>query len=199
MAPHGYIPFLQERLIKMQHKPRVLEIGIDRGVTLIPLVVAIASQHDSFLYMGVDVNVQESLNLTLQYLGPLAQFTYLIQENSLSLLPKLINTQMKFDVIILDGDHNYHTVSQELNYLDDLVSPDGIVVIDDYDGKWSERDLWYAERPGYEENALTTKPVSSEKQGVKPAVDDWLEKHADWLLFKPIPGEPVILSRQRLV
>lgn len=196
ISHHGYIPALQDRLIKMKHPPRVLEIGVDRGVTTIPLVVALASAHEDFFYLGVDVNVQESTTLTLRYLGGgVSRCTFLMQANSLDLLPKLLDQELTFDLVLLDGDHNYHTVSTELGYIGKLMKPDGIIVVDDYDGKWSTRDLWYSEREGYE-RVQATKPVVTDKQGVKPAVDEWLMANAAWRLYKPIPGEPVILSRQ---
>ena len=135
----------------------------------------------------------------IQYLGPsVSSHTFLFERNSLALLPELINQQMKFDIILLDGDHNYHTVSQELKHLGVLLNPSGFIIIDDYDGKWSTRDLWYAERDGYQENSHVTKPVTpGDKQGVKPAVDEWLLVNPDWMLSKPIPeGEPIILSRK---
>jgi predicted O-methyltransferase YrrM len=196
MAYHGLIPTMQNRLTTMKKPPTVLEVGVDKGVTLIPLVIAMASSHESFTYIGVDINVQESVKLITKYLGPaVSNFTFLFQENSLSLLPRLVEQGMKFDIILLDGDHNYHTVSQELQYIEKLLNPDGFVVIDDYDGKWSDRDLWYAERPGYEENTSATRPVDTEKHGVKPAVDDWLTLNPNWSKTKPMNGEPVVLSR----
>lgn len=166
---------------------------------MIPLVVAMASADtDKFVHIGVDIKIQDSVKLMIKYLGPsVSASTFLFEGNSLNLLPGLIDQNFTFDVVLLDGDHNYHTVSQELTYLEKLVNPDGIVVIDDYDGKWSTRDLWYAERQGYEDNKLVTTPVVGEKQGVKPAVDDWLVLNPNWILTKPIPeGEPVILSRR---
>ncbi len=202
MSYHGYVPWLQKILAGSTKKiPTVLEVGIDRGVTLIPLVVALASSHESFLYVGVDIDVQESLQLTVRYLGPsVFNNTHMLQGNSLDVLPKLVEQNMKFDVILLDGDHNYHTVSNELKYLDALVDTTGIVVVDDYDGKWSTRDLWYAERPGYEKNESATRPVTTEKQGVKPAVDEWMQEHPTWHMAKPIQnGEPVLISREQLV
>lgn len=198
MAYHGYVPILQDHLTKLQNKPHVLEVGVDRGVTLIPLVVALASAHDSFFYMGVDIQVQESVKLMVHYLGQsVSQNTFLQEANSLDMLPKLVDANLKFDVMLLDGDHNYHTVSKELTYLNDLIVQGGFVVVDDYDGKWSTRDMWYSERPGYEQNSLATKPQDTQKCGVKPAVDDWLGSNPGWQLIKPIKeGEPVILTRK---
>jgi hypothetical protein len=66
-------------------------------------------------------------------------------------------------------------------------------VIDDYHGKWSERDMWYVDRSGYENVTVATKKVETEKHGVKAAVDEWLEEHPGWNLISPLKGEPALL------
>jgi predicted O-methyltransferase YrrM len=124
------------------------------------------------------------------------QLAYLIGDNSLRVLPNMIAQGMKFDVVLLDGDHNYHTVSQELRSLERLVHDHSIIVIDDYDGRWSERDLWYAEREGYEAVKQATARVDTDKHGVKPAVDEWLAAHPEWKKYQPIAGEPILLTKQ---
>lgn len=200
MAYHGYLTSLKQYLSKFQgnRAPSVLEVGIDRGVTLLPLVVNMATVHPEFLYVGVDVNVQEALKLTVQYLEePIPQSTFLIQGNSLNVLPEIISQGMKFDLILIDGDHNYHTVSQEMQYVPDLIKDESsIVLIDDYLGKWSTRDLFYSTREGYENVSDVTKPVETEKHGVKPAVDEWLEKNPNWSKSQPLNGEPVLLMQK---
>lgn len=158
----------------------------------------LARTREEFLAVGVDVMVQEALKITMANidLGP-KQSSFLVQANSLDALPRMIEQGMKFDVMLLDGDHNYHTVSQELKYLDALINPTGIVLIDDVYGRWSERDLWYVERPGYEENKLATPKIDTEKHGVKTAVDEWLVVHPTWSMTQPIMGEPVMLTRTK--
>jgi 23S rRNA G2069 N7-methylase RlmK/C1962 C5-methylase RlmI len=147
--------------------------------------------------LGVDVMVQDQVNIMLGNLDlQTQQVAYLVEDNSLKILPKLKDQGAKFDVVMLDGDHNYHTVSEELKVIQDIVSNDAIIVVDDYDGRWSERDLFYSERPEYASNALTTKKVETEKHGVKAAVDEWLANNHAWELFKPIMGEPVLLKRR---
>lgn len=195
MSYHGYVPGCAQLLTKLK-SPAVLEIGIDRGVTLIPLVTAMAGYCESFMYLGIDVNVQEQVKIMVSLMPqPIATQTHLIEENSLTFLPKLVEQNLKFDLILIDGDHNYHTVSNELTYVNKLVSDNGIVIIDDYSGRWSERDLWYADRPGYEENNNTTSPVETTTHGVKPAVDEWLLKNPEWKKEQPIEGEPILLRR----
>ena len=195
MAPHGYIPLIKQRLFNVEN-PSFLEVGVDRGVTFLSIATFLARTKQQFVAMGVDVLVQESTQLQLQNLDlQQGQHAYLINGNSLNVLPKMVEQGMKFDVIVLDGDHNYHTVSSELRHVTTLVNQNGAIIIDDYDGRWSERDLWYADRLGYEGNTETTKKVETDKHGVKPAVDEWLSQNVGWTLSKPLQGEPIVLMR----
>jgi predicted O-methyltransferase YrrM len=186
-----------DAVIASGRSPAVLEIGIDRGVTMIPLVVHLASRVGEYAVVGIDVFIQESLAITLQNIEH-RRGAILLQGNSLELLPKIVEQAMKFDLVLIDGDHNYYTVSRELAYLDRLVRNDGLVMIDDYDGKWAERDLWYADRPGYESIATTTKQIDTEKHGVKPAVDEYLGANPQWVATRPIGGEPIVLRRKEI-
>ena len=176
--------------------PSILEVGVDRGVMTFPILTHLSKFKDLFTYVGIDIMIQESVKLMTQMFGePISKSTYFIEDSSLNALPSLVKSNMKFDLILLDGDHNYHTVAQELKYVNDLTHDKSIVIIDDYDGKWAERDLWYADRPGYETNTLATKPIDTKKHGVKPAVNEWLQSNSHWKVQKPIPGEPIMLLR----
>jgi len=181
----------------LQHTPSVLEVGVDRGVTFISLAAHLSRAKKEYNLIGVDVLVQESTALTVSFLdrNPDEQRIYLLQGNSLVVLPSLVSQGFKFDVVLIDGDHNYYTVSKELESLNDLTYDHSVVLIDDYNGRWSERDLWYAEREDYSKVDVTTKPVETEKHGVKPAVDEFLQKNPQWRMSKPLNGEPVVLSK----
>jgi predicted O-methyltransferase YrrM len=189
------LPLAKRFLSTRKNVPAVLEVGIDRGVTFMPIASFLARTRKEFTVIGVDVLVQEPLAVTVQNLD-LGPSVYMIQANSLDVLPKLVEQGMTFDLVFLDGDHNYFTVSHEMKLMDKLVKADGILIIDDYDGRWSERDLFYAQREGYEDNKFVTKPVNTEKHGVKPAVDEWLAENPNWEKHKPINGEPVLLARK---
>lgn len=196
MSYHGYVPLLKKFLYE-RPEPAILEVGVDRGVTMFPLVTFLA-QHcrTAYVYMGVDIDIQESVRLTLMNMEqPIPTSTWLFEKNSLDFLPKVVDSGRKLDLILLDGDHNYHTVSKELEYVLPLLKEDGILMIDDYGGKWADRDLWYSERPGYESNALATKPASSEKHGVRPAVDEWLERNPGLKRYSLLQGEPLLVTR----
>lgn len=202
MSYHGYIPLIKQFIhqqVPQDRSPMLLEIGVDRGVTLIPLVAFLARTRSAFTVIGVDVLVQDQVKLMLNNLDlqPSQQAWYL-EQNSLDCLPKLVEQGLKFDVVLLDGDHNYHTVAEEMKYVEALTHPNSLIICDDYDGRWSERDLWYAERAGYETVKTVTAKVDTEKHGVKPAIDEWLDNHTDWQKAKPIPGEPILLMRKSI-
>lgn len=200
MAYHGYIPLIKQYLHQQVPKdvpPAIAEIGVDRGVSFIPLVVFLARTRQAFMAVGVDIMIQDQVRLMLNNIDKSpGQNAHLIERNSLEVMPAMIEQGMKLDVLLLDGDHNYHTVKQEMAFVNDLVKPGGIVICDDYDGRWAERDLWYASREGYEENKHATKPVDTEKHGVKPAIDEWLAEHPEWQKAQPIQGEPILLMRK---
>lgn len=196
MAFHGYIPLLKQFLASRQNQ-RILEVGVDRGVTLLSLTTFLAQYaQTSYSYTGVDIEVQESLRLTLKYMeSPIPESTFLFQENSLDFLPRALDLGQTYDLVLLDGDHNYHTVSKELAVIERLLKDDGILLIDDYAGKWADRDLWYAGRPGYEGNSLATAPVETEKHGVRAAVDEWLAKSPAFKRYAPLQGEPLLVTK----
>jgi predicted O-methyltransferase YrrM len=204
MSYHGYIPLLKGHLLNLKHPPSIIEIGVDRGVTLISLAVFLSKQRERFNIIGVDVLVQEQVKIMLANLdlGP-EQNVLLAQRNSLELLPELTEaisqkTAPSFDVVLLDGDHNYHTVSRELTHLGGITHVGSIVIIDDYNGRWSERDMWYSERQGYENVSDASKRQDTEKHGVKAAVDEFIDQNADaWATAQPIQGEPIVLVKKK--
>lgn len=198
MAYHGYIPHIKKFLTSID-APKVLEIGLDKGITTIPLITFLIRAHRNFEFIGVDILLQESLVTILNNIDYLeGQKVKLSQENSMEFLPKLSESGQKIDVILIDGDHNYHTVKNELRYLDDISKSNTVVIIDDYHGRWSDKDMWYKERPGYENVSVATNPLMTEKQGVKSAVDEFLEQNSNWFLSCPIKGEPVVLTKRKL-
>lgn len=199
IAYHGYIPLIKQHLAKIESPVSILEVGVDRGVTLISLLAFLARTKEKFMLLGLDVLVQEQVTLVVQNLDlQPTQQCYLLTGNSLNVLPDMVERKMSFDVVLIDGDHNYHTVSKELNCLDSLVKHGGFALIDDYEGRWADKDLWYSERPGYESIDCASKRIDTDKHGVKSAVDDFLESNKRWVSSRPIVGEPVLLSRRNI-
>ena len=197
MAYHGYIPVVKNRILQLKN-PRILEVGLDKGMTTVPLIAFLTRAKESYTFVGIDVLLQEHLKIILQHIdNSQNQKILLYEESSLSVLPKLVEASQKFDVVLLDGDHNYYTVSNELQYLENIVDENGIVIIDDYAGRWSNSDLWYSEKEGYENSSSATKKIDTEKHGVKPAVDEFLENNPNWKSTVLMSGEPIVLFRHR--
>ena len=179
-----YISSIIGQLSKSKKKSfNIIEIGIGSGATLIPLLTSMSKLHLKFDVYGVDVLISDELRQTLEKIQLCeGQKLSLFCENSLTILPRLVEENKKFDVMLIDGDHNYYTVSQELSYIERLVNfdDDPIVVLDDYSTKWATRDLWYSSRPGYEKNEIASKVVSTEKHGVKIAIDEFVHSSKKW-------------------
>ena len=203
MAYHGLIkPMCQ--VLSSYKAPAVLEIGVNTGLTYIPLLHYLLKHRDMFTLMGCDIDINGSVR---GMAGIMAwEFTedqqvVLVEKNSLKLLPDLIEKGFKFDIMFVDGDHNYYTVSKELDYINQLASEDPIIICDDYHGRWSERDMFYSAREDQLENEKATPPQGGPKAGVKMAVDEFLEKYPDWKVFKhggvcvDITGEPIVLHK----
>ncbi len=197
MSYHGYLKIIKEHLASRSHPPSFLEVGVDRGVTFVTLAYFLARTCEEFLAVGIDIKVQEQVAIMLQNLDrdENKQQLGLIQGNSLDVLPKLSEQKLKFDLLLIDGDHNYHTVKNELACVDSLLAPGGMILIDDYEGRWSDKDLWYSERDGYESVSEATTRIDTEKHGVKAAVDEWLLTNSGWEMSRMMSGEPVILKR----
>ena len=133
-------------------------------------------------------------------------------EPSLDVLPRIRDA----DAVLLDGDHNWYTVFNELSLLDGVAReeqrPFPLTLLHDIDWPWGRRDMYYvAERiPEDQRNGVTTGgvvPGKSELQergfgwrvpkapmsdtprnGVRTAIEDFLAETAADLTFRSIPG-----------
>ena len=129
----------------------VLEIGVDRGQTALPLIHNLSRQDLDFKWFGVDIRADMDFNEQIYFMDGITvnENVFYIQENSLDFLPNMIEQNPNFggfDLIMIDGDHNYETVSKELSYLDKISHPYTMCVIDDYNGKHANRDAFYADK-----------------------------------------------------
>jgi predicted O-methyltransferase YrrM len=193
-----------QKLLGNIRNPRVLEIGVEHGLTTIPLLYFMGRTHQEFDYHCVDILFQERLKIMLANmpLGQDQRLMFFVQNSLYFLKENAIPKGMKYDLILIDGDHNYHTVSQELQLIEPLLDPNTVIIVDDYHGRWSEKDLWYAERDTHSDDgvqAIATKKQDSDKQGVKPAVDEFLQRHPDYRGVSPIQGEPIVLLPSAMV
>jgi len=196
-----------KELAKSKEVVTILEIGVDRGQTTLPLLHNLVTNDVDFIFMGVDIRQDWNFSNQLDQMdGVRPNFShpenpnyYYFIQNSLDWLPSFVenNPTFKFDVILLDGDHNYQTVSKELEYFDQLSYPHTLCILDDYHGKYAEKDDYYADKPSHEGLDHKEFDRDAEKKGMQTAVNDFIEANKDWHLTDSgrTDLEPIIMTR----
>ena len=231
----SYLGFIHPAISSISEvsNPQVLEIGIENGHSALPILHNLEKLFkEDFLYIGVDIKINPQVtNAVNQMMGiellHNRNCNALFKEmNSLSFLQQAMSEKLKFDIVFLDGDHNYFTVLSELSMIKALCHKSTLIICDDYLGRYSEEDMFYSERENYKDVRVNEKnipikddsgklqilhdkatpPVKTEKQGVKSAVDDFLTKNPEWTGFNfVVPGtddaswvsqEPIILYQK---
>ena len=197
MSYQSFSKQLSSYLSKINH-PRILEIGIDEGQTMVPLIHNIVLGCTEFMYEGIDIVIQDRI---VQYLTNMSGVRLnelednpnvnLINENSLSVLPKIIEKDLKYDLILVDGDHNYYTVSKELEMIQNMCHPTSLIVCDDYFGKWEKKDLYYSEYEHYSDVSLATKRENTKMRGVRTAIDNFVKNsNGRWNCYTSVCESP---------
>ena len=215
MSYLGFAKHLCSGYLSKIHNPIILEIGIDRGQTTIPILHNLSLKSKSFKYIGVDIKPNDCFLEQLYNFEGLewewcpseidlhsdSGSFYFLNENSLSWLKNVqrYNNDKIFDLVLLDGDHNYHTVTKELELLEPLLKPTSLIVCDDYNGRYSTKDLFYSEKQGYSDIKDATKKIVCEKTGVKPAVDDFISNSRFNYKLESIVGEPCLIYRDDII
>ena len=196
MSYQGYTKIVSKYLSLIDH-PTVLEIGVDRGQTSLPLVHNLSTKHENFKWVGIDVRRDSCLAEQFSQLDKIKILTgnkmnlsdldwhvAYLNANSLDIVPSFAAAGLKFDLIMIDGDHNYDTVSKELSCVNKLAWDSTLVLVDDYKGRWAEEDMHYVDRQSHSDITLLDREKKEGKGvGVKAAVDDWLEKEKNWTLI----------------
>ena len=188
---------------------QILEIGVERGQTKIPLIQRLIDYNVKFQYDAVDIDHCTEVFDTLGFFSkhPVDQELTFININSLKFLPwavsgaktykhkganvtlhdlfkreekkpEVVNRQPGWGpdtIIMIDGDHNYGTVTQELEFCTQLSNHKTIIVIDDYNTKWAERNMYYAERDSHKHLDGTQREsfLGNKREGVRNAVIDF--------------------------
>tara|TARA_Y100000593_G_scaffold43679_1_gene83476 strand:- start:264 stop:1037 length:774 start_codon:yes stop_codon:yes gene_type:complete len=200
MSYTGFIKGLSG-FLKGIDSPAVLEVGVDLGQSAFPLVHNLCYNHHEFLFEGVDISLKGWLSDSMSQLDgvnattikcndssgyfkgePFKEFNVRFYEtNSLSFLPEAVSCGKKYDLILLDGDHNYYTVYRELQSISHLCHSSTLIICDDFNGKHSKNDLFYSERPEYKDVKNATEKIVSKKTGVQNAIMDFVEDDSkDW-------------------
>lgn len=206
MSYLGFTKILSRDFLKNFRKPRVLEIGIDTGQTAIPLIANLSNMFDEFTYTGIDIKIKEDFleqlsqinNISVNVLGDEQgkKNIELHQTNSLDWLS--LTRGKKYDLILVDGDHNFYTVYHEISMLENFKHEKTLIVCDDYQGRYANKDMFYKEREEYKNNDLLHTPVKLEKQGVKSAIDYYVNANNSELTISTFgPLDPCFLYNAR--
>lgn len=179
--------------------PSILEIGVDRGQTAVPLIYELVRANLDFRYDMIDIAPHESLLTTLQNINRpryKSQEINFINLNSVDALKPMKEGSLcrnngqrfgDYSVVLIDGDHNYRTVIWELEWIMGLVSSSTMIIVDDYATRHADVDYYYDDKPEYAHFKTTPKDFllsNGGKQGVRTAVDDFVERHGgDWVKF----------------
>ena len=88
-----------------------------------------------------------------------------------------------FDVYLIDGDHNYYTVTKELELIHSRCKSGDLLLFNDVTGAWARRDLYYD--PEFIPNEFR----GGKRQGVRTAIEDFLDRSSQkrWWWRKDCP------------
>lgn len=176
-----------------------LEIGVGKGKHTKRLMQLCNQVSGSLVCIDPD----PSLPLWLYFQISINLRTKLIKKTSLEVLPEFVEKRRFFDCIIVDGDHNWYTVFNELQYLGKLLSPMGTVYLHDIAWPYARRDMYYsperippqfrhpcarkgmikeqselAENDGILSHLYNAQYEGGARNGVLTAVEDFLEQEA---------------------
>lgn len=188
-------------LVRAVNARRVVEIGALRGETTVKML------HD----LGGDCE--------LHVIDPLPQFDPTEHERAfpgryffhLGISHDVLPTLPQADVVLVDGDHNWYTVYNELNLISerDLVRKGGVVFLHDVDAPWGRRDMYYQPDTIPAEYQQEWEPVPSlafkrakheggQRNGVLTAIEDFLQKHrAEYRFFHVKAGHGLGMIQRR--
>jgi GT2 family glycosyltransferase/glycosyltransferase involved in cell wall biosynthesis len=196
-----------EPVLEAVRPGRILEIGVDRGLTTGRLV-DYAEAHGNAVIEAVDVDPKLDTE-TWERKHPEAIRFH--RGLSLDVLPGLDPV----DVALIDGDHNWYTVRNELRLLEEAASPSRpppVILLHDVGWPYARRDLYYDpdtvpddhrhpfKRGGIQPGAEGVSPEGfnahlyhattegGARNGVRTAVEDFLaDSEREWRLAE-LPG-----------
>lgn len=121
------------RAVSANHSKKVLEIGMAYGVSSLSFLSAL-QRIDGRLtsidpYVGWPTGRQAALNHIAQ--AGFAELHSHLQDFSFRALPRLLLDGMSFDLIYIDGAHDYDNVFIDYLYADKLLLPGGILGFND--------------------------------------------------------------------
>ncbi|MEI6609788.1 MAG: class I SAM-dependent methyltransferase, partial [Deltaproteobacteria bacterium] len=130
--------------LNQNHCNRILEIGVFRGETA--KLMLQCSKNRNIEYHGIDLFedgnselaekemslVADPMDVVLKKLKKHSEFVFLYKGYSTDVFLRIRDTDLRFDFIFIDGGHSYNTIRSDFENYSQLLSPDGIIFIDDY-------------------------------------------------------------------
>ena len=203
---HWFLKLIILPLLDAFEPKVVVEVGVEIGAVTRPLLVW-AQEHDAILH-SIDPDPNLNVDELIAEYGERLRFH---RAKSLAVLERIEGV----DFALIDGDHNWYTVINELRMLERRATEDGrhppLILLHDVGWPYGRRDLYYDPAgvpephrqaharmgilPGQSElgiglndhlhNALLENTPSN---GVLTAVEDFVaESGSDWHVFS-IPG-----------
>ena len=148
------------------------------------IVVEIGAEHGHVTNKLKDMNFEKLITIDPSCnFDSTPNFTF-IKDISLNYLKTLTNNSV--DVFLVDGDHNWYTVYNELNIIKDKLKPDGIIFCHDTKYPWARRDMYYNKQNIPKEflheicklfGFDCSNKENGEKNGVLTAIEDFIKEN----------------------
>lgn len=141
-------------LIEMTGAKTVIEIGVFEGETTQAMLSALPS-HSQFIGIDIQDHRTDAAKKAMQSKNKSIDFILSESLISLKQLPK-----KHFDLIFVDGNHEWNYVLPEFKIIEGLISDDGIIVYHDSIHMEGPREIIkYARHYGYDTVVLNTPEV----------------------------------------
>jgi predicted O-methyltransferase YrrM len=124
------------KLCQEERPERTLEVGFAFGGSALTFASAhqAAGHHDGPRHVAIDPfqkTVWDNVGLNLLKEAQLSEFVVLHESLSSSALPQLLDGDLRFDMIYIDGSHLFEDVFVDFYYCLRLLNPEGILLFDD--------------------------------------------------------------------
>jgi predicted O-methyltransferase YrrM len=134
--PDAEADILRDLLIE-QKAAAVIEIGLAYGVSALAIAEALLAQRTRRgPYLIIDPFLDQQFNdvgwNAIERAG-IAEFCWLLRERSQLALPRLLAEGLVADAAFVDGSHIFHNVFVDLYYLQEIIRPGGLIILDDCD------------------------------------------------------------------
>lgn len=193
---HRFWDHVIKHVLILAEPRKVVEIGSLTGITTFKLLQY--CKHVGGHCIVVDPSPQYDIALLKEHYGE--EFVTILEQFSLDALP----TIDQYDMILIDGDHNWYTVYHELKLVEQMAMKTGrfpVVLMHDVDWPYGRRDMYYypesipedsrqplatkgmkpgqselLEVGGFNHIALNALTEGGERNGVQTAIDDFLKE-----------------------